>query len=352
MDEAEQVGTAFVAVMSATIGTPVRLRATPGRLSGGFWAQIWKVDLDNAPAPFDGPLVLRVMPDRNAGRREAIVQRVVAGADCPTPRVLASGSAPGLGEAYIVMERVNGRTPLGGLQLGPELVRLPKLLRRLPTMLAHVAAQLHAIDPTPLRAALTDTVREGRISQNPFRGGIDTAASESPAAGFVEVGRWLDQHTPVPGPDVICHGDLHPLNLLVDAHGATWLLDWTTATIAPKEMDIGLAAGLLRCAPIAAPRILNPVISRITNRLAESFINEMAATTTVDRTAVDWWEALQHARCLAELTHGRTHPGSVVGPGHPFETSILAMQQRLQRLTGITVNPPPRIHANGAMAPD
>ncbi len=351
MDKAGQVRKAFVATMSATIGAPVRLRATPEPLSGGFWAQIWKVDLDNAPAPFDQPLVLRVMPDRQAGHREAMVQRVVADAGCPTPRVLTSGSAPGLGEAYIVMERVNGRTPLGGLQLGPELVRLPKLLRRLPRMLADTAAQLHAIDPTPLRVPLADTMADGGSSKNPFRGGIDTAASESPAAGFAEVGRWLDDHAPVAGPDVICHGDLHPLNLLVDDQSETWLLDWTTATIAPKEMDIGLTAGLLRCAPIAAPRLLSPVIRRITNRLAESFIDEMAATAPLDRSAVDWWEALQHARCLAELTHGRTHPGSVVGPSHPFETSLPAMQRRLTKLTGILVTPPPRIHASGAMPP-
>lgn len=352
MDEAEQVGTALVAALSKTVGTPVTLRTTPERLSGGFWAQIWKVDLDNAPAPVDQPLVLRIMPDRKAGHREAVVQRVVTNSGVPTPRVLASGSAPGLGEAYIVMQRVNGRTPLGGLRLGPELVRLPKLLRRLPKMLADIATQLHAIDPTPLQVALTDTVLEDRISQNPFLVGIDTVASETPNAGFAEVARWLDEHTPVPGPGVICHGDLHPLNLLIDEHGVSWLLDWTTATIAPQEMDIGLTAGLLRCAPIAAPRILAPVISRITNRLAESFINEMAATTTVDRAAVDWWEALQHARCLAELTHGRTHPGSVVGPGHPFETSRRPMQHRLQRLTGMTVTPPPRIQANGAEPPD
>lgn len=94
--------------MSATTRAPVRLRATPEPLSGGFWAQIWKVDLDNAPAPFDRPLVLRVMPDRQAGHREAIVQRVVAHAGFPSPQVLTSSSAPGLGEAYIVMERVNG----------------------------------------------------------------------------------------------------------------------------------------------------------------------------------------------------------------------------------------------------
>jgi len=29
--------------------------------------------------------------------------------------------------------------------------------------------------------------------------------------------RWLAGHPPAPAADVICHGDLHPFNLLADA---------------------------------------------------------------------------------------------------------------------------------------
>lgn len=89
-----------------------------------------------------------------------------------------------------------------------------------------------------------------RPTNNPFRSGLEIAMLDCPSAGFAEFVRWLDDHTPGSGPDVICHGDLHPLNVLIDDRGSTWLLDGTTATIAPKEMDIGLTAGLLRCAPI------------------------------------------------------------------------------------------------------
>ncbi len=49
-----------------------------------------------------------------------------------------------------------------------------------------------------------------------------------------------------------------------------------------------------------------------------------------------------HGRCLAELTHGRLHADGVVGPGHPFETTAVAMQRRLRQLTGITITPPLR----------
>ncbi len=356
MSEAEEVGAAFAAMVSTTSGSPVTLSRAPRSLSGGYWARIWGVELDGAPPPFNRPMVLRVMPDRPAGLREAVVQRTIADTGFPTPRVLASGVAPGLGESYIVMEHVAGRTPIGGLRLGPELLGIPKLLRRLPAMLASTATALHAINPALLRAALTEAGIEPGASGHPFRPAIETAALECPSAGFDEFVRWLDKHAPNPGPDVICHGDLHPLNMLLDDHGGTSLLDWTTATIAPREMDIGLSAGLLRCAPMDVPKPLRPVIRRITDRLAESFITtsiRTAGTTAmVDRGAVDWWEALQHGRCLAELARGRLHPGGVVGPGHPFETSVDAMRRRLRQLTGVTITPPARVSAQRCSAND
>ncbi len=356
MNEAEQtqhMSDAFVHVISTVVGEPVALAGRPQRLSGGFWAQIWGVELAGAPGPFDGPMVLRVMPDQTLGIREATVQRVIADTGFRTPRVLASGVALGLGEAYIVMDRIEGKTPLSGLTFGADLLGAFKLLRSIPTMLADTANALHALDPAKVQVALREAGVELDLSNHPFRMGIDLAASECPSAGFVDLGRWLDDHKPVPGPPVICHGDLHPLNVLIDTNGASWLLDWTTATIAPKEMDIGLTTGLLRCAPLKVPKFARPVVALITNRLAETFITAVSNVTAgsanrpVDRSAVDWWEALQCGRCLAQLVHGRLHTDGVVGPDHPFETSVDAMRRRLQRLTGVLVTPPARARPSG-----
>ena len=343
MPIAEQVGAALETAVSAIVDSPVTLCGLPQKLTGGFWAQIWGVELTAAPPPFDQKMVLRIMPNLEAGLREAVVQRTVADSGFSTPQVLASGVASGLGEAYILMERIDGRTPLGGLRLGPEVLGLPKLLRRLPILLAETANALHAIDPDLMKTALDKAGVESRVSIHPFRARIDMAAIDCPSAGFNGLIQWLDDHVPIAGPNVICHGDLHPLNLLIDDHHTTWLLDWTTATIAPKEMDIGLTTGLLRCAPIATPQLLRPVVVRITNRLAESFITTVATSVAVDRVAVDWWEALQHGRCLADLVNGRLHAGGVVGPGHPFETAAVAMRRRLEQLTGVTITPPLRV---------
>jgi spectinomycin phosphotransferase len=43
-------------------------------------------------------------------------------------------------------------------------------------------------------------------------------------------------------PQVLCHGDLHTWNVLVDA-GRLWLVDWDEAILAPKERDLMFVVG-------------------------------------------------------------------------------------------------------------
>lgn len=42
----------------------------------------------------------------------------------------------------------------------------------------------------------------------------------------------------VPSTHVLCHGDLHTFNVLVDDGGRLWIVDWDEATIAPRERDL------------------------------------------------------------------------------------------------------------------
>lgn len=55
-----------------------------------------------------------------------------------------------------------------------------------------------------------------------------------------------------PLPSVLCHGDAHAANVLVDGAGALYLVDWDTLILAPKERDLmffGGAQGFRGCAP-------------------------------------------------------------------------------------------------------
>ena len=46
-----------------------------------------------------------------------------------------------------------------------------------------------------------------------------------------------------PSERVLCHGDLIGDNLLRDRGGWLWLVDWDSAVLAPRELDVGLFTG-------------------------------------------------------------------------------------------------------------
>src|SRR4029453_3103234 len=67
----------------------------------------------------------------------------------------------------------------------------------------------------------------------------------------------LARQAPPQGEGVLCHGDLHPFNLLRDGDRIS-VLDWTAALVAPPAYDVALTRLLLRHPPLAAPPALRP----------------------------------------------------------------------------------------------
>lgn len=135
--------------------------------------------------------------------------------------------------------------------------------------LGDVVRQVHAVPPTP------DLTR--MVARETFRpAGRDVAAgleallvTAPPGDGLArelaafwrprrEVVRALVDRADVMGrqlrrsaaPQVLCHGDLHTWNLLVEAVGWLWVADWDEAVLAPKERDlmfvvVGIRRGLV-----------------------------------------------------------------------------------------------------------
>lgn len=338
-------------VLTDHLGSPATLRAEPIPISGGFWAAIYGFEVasvertDAVPPEWFGRLVLRVMPNRERAMHEIIVQRAVADTGFPTPRVLHDGYDDALGGAFMIMPFATGKPPMAGLGPG-SLLSVPRLLRRLPVQLAEVAAQLHELDPQPIGLALQQAGLGGTGDGARSRLDAIKVAAGTDGRGFDLLLTWFDQRRPEDPPLVMCHGDLHPFNLLIDDDGRTTVLDWTNGELMPREFEVGFTAGLLRCAPIKVPSIARPVVRRLTAWLAQRFIDSYERSATLeaalDAGRLAWFEALQHARCLAEVATARSGLTNIVDANHPFEISASAMTARLADITGITISLPTR----------
>jgi aminoglycoside phosphotransferase (APT) family kinase protein len=303
----------------------------PSRLGGGFWAEMWTLTLNprtNGDLP--GRVVLRLAPDANLAAWETTFQAGVAEQGYPTPRVRASNfAATANARAWCVMDHAEGTPLLGGLSGPRALAALPRLATGLPDTLARAAADLHRLDPEPIETAL------GRVTDRTI--GVDGLLDH-----YVTRARELD-NAPLQGalqrlaasrPDaklrVVCHGDLHPFNVLTNDSDQMTVLDWTAGQIAHPAYDLAFTHLLLTHPPLDAPKPLRPVINAAARRIANRFITTYReiGPHPIDAATLDWYRSLQGCRILTDLAGWRAAGELEAHRGHPW----LAMEPSLQVL--------------------
>ena len=329
-------------VLRLATSTPtLAFEGTPGRLSGGFWAELVTFRLRDAPTGWEGDLVARVMPDAGTAARETIVQAEVAGQGFPTPAVhLAGGPDDGLGRAFMIMDLAPGGHLLDGLDGIAAIAALPRLARRLPAALAETMATLHRLDPTPVRDRLA--AGDGRgIGMSELLRGLEASAAGCGRTDLASASRWLGEHPPPPEPEVICHGDLHPFNLLVGDTGTVTVLDWSAAQLASGAYDVAFTGLLLGEPPVIVPRPLRPLVRGAGRLLARRFRKLYAQHRggEIDPASRRWHEGVVCLRALVEVAGWVVAGQADQRAGHPWLVSGPAFAARLSRLTGIEVRP-------------
>jgi aminoglycoside phosphotransferase (APT) family kinase protein len=325
-------------VLRSATGTPgLEYERRPEPMRGGFWAELFAFSLASPPEGWPAELVARLMPDPGSARKETIVQRGVAAAGFPTPIVRASGGPDdGLGLAFMVMDRAPGGPALSGLDgLSPAAV--PRLLRQIPDLLATSMARLHALDPGLVRDEL-EQLREVPVTVEGLLAALVRFAGTFGRPDLADAGRWLADHPPGPASDVICHGDLHPFNLLADGDRVT-VLDWSTALLAPRAHDVGFTSLQLSEPALRVPGWQRPLVRILGRVLARRFVRgyQRRTAVTVEPGELRWHQAVVCLRALVEVASW-VHGGAAdTRAGHPWLINGPAFARRLARLTGVPV---------------
>ena len=302
----------------------------PTRLSGGYSADLYRLRLESAPGELSGDLVLRLMRGAEDAAREINAQREVAKLGFPAPAVrFSADSSAGLGRPFMLMDRVEGRTLLDAS---------PIELRRLPSVLGATMRRLHALKPGPIRVALSaagganDALGAERVLAE-VREAIAAAGSPRLADG---VG-WLMESRPPHASEVVCHGDLHPGNLLARQSQLVALLDWELATLAEPEFDVARTFVLLRSAPGGDSRFGRWLRQRLGRLGARGFLSAYASA---DPRRLRWYEALHCMRIVALDVEARVgserQSARVVALWAPLTD---ALAERFRRLSGIALGP-------------
>jgi aminoglycoside phosphotransferase (APT) family kinase protein len=304
-------------------------------LSGGFWATMFRVQLTGQPDGVASEVVVRIAPHRSMGAKEAEVQRAVAAQGVATPQVWLSCPDEHRGGWWSVMGFSPGQPLLAGLDGLAAMRRAPSLLRSLPTQLALSMAAVHRIDPAPVTAAVRAVAPDVAWSATDVLEHLRLGAE---AAGRDDVGAAFDQlaRRPETGREVVCHGDLHPFNVLDDG-GHLVVLDWTGAVVADPCFDLALTELLLANPPLVLPGPLAAVGRGASRLLARRFITAYTrANPSVSLDNLSWFRALHSARVVIECTNHRAQHGPD-GGGHPFAFVESAAAGHLAAATGIEI---------------
>jgi aminoglycoside phosphotransferase (APT) family kinase protein len=208
-------------------GTQVEITGLT-QLSGGASREAWDIEVHAA-----GHLILL----RNAAGRattleknievEAAAMIAARQAGVPAPELHDHGDGP-LGQAYLLMERLDGETiPRRLLRDDAFAKARPGLARRF----GEVLARIHQVDPATIPGLPTvDTLAQLKELYQAF-------AEPRPA---LEIGlRWLAENQPVPVNDTLVHGDFRTGNLMISPEGLTGVLDWELTHRGDPRQDLG-----------------------------------------------------------------------------------------------------------------
>jgi aminoglycoside phosphotransferase (APT) family kinase protein len=236
MTGASGLASALASRLSALWGTHVEVTgARP--LPGGASRESWDVcvrTVGDARLPAEERRLILL---RDAGGRarypdkdvavEAAAMTAARLAGVPVAEIYDYGDGA-LGQAYLLMERLDGETiPRRLLRDEAYAAVRPGLARRL----GEVLARIHQVDPD----SVPGLPRVDALDQ--VTGLYQAFAEPRPA---LEIGlRWLAGHRPAPAADTLVHGDFRTGNLMVGENGLHGVLDWELAHRGDPRQDLG-----------------------------------------------------------------------------------------------------------------
>lgn len=183
--------------------------------------------------------------------REAEATRRVAQLGVPAPRVHETVEVDG--RPGIVMERLEGPS------LDQMFYRQPLAAPRRIRPLAELQAAMHHIDVAAEAQPLTEQLRRKISSQR------SPLAPELRAAALATLDR-------MPGGSSLCHGDLHPQNVVWAGSRGYVIIDWDSPTYGNPLADVARTYLILSAGRFHVPRRIRPLITFVTRFMCRNYL--------------------------------------------------------------------------------
>lgn len=209
---------------------------------------------------------------------EASFAALVLSAGAPVPRLFGVERIDG--RAVSIYERVDGQS------MWEHMVRQPQSIGPLAQQLAELQARVFTLVPPVQLPAQHDRVTSKiRIAARSVDGSLLDAL----------------KHVPAPMRRQLCHGDLHPGNVIMGGDGPV-LIDWLDVSRGDALGDIARTALLLSdvAAGTAGPRHLVDATREHLASMTQAYLAAAAEFAPIDDVDLDRWMAVLAVARLAE----------------------------------------------------
>ena len=276
----------------------ITYQTEPAQVHGGFETQIFKFQLKGVPVKITHPLVLRLYPAfYGTGNAiwESTIQNVLKEAAFPVAKAhFICTDLNVLGGAFFIMDYLPGEP----------MVMAP--MESVPVLLGNNHAHLHQINPDPLASAIhaAGIDRSVLFAKHRFEG-FKKRASEF--LWLQQITEWLVENRPAePNQLSICHGDYHPLNILVRDGEVTGVLDWSGFLIGDPAFDIGNTLVLITIPFKHVAPTLGMDFSNVDFELvAETYLQAYRAEKLIDSTHLEYYMVNRCTNALMEGAQGQ-----------------------------------------------
>jgi aminoglycoside phosphotransferase (APT) family kinase protein len=208
---------------------------------------------------------------------EADYSEAVYAVGAPVPRLLGVERIDG--RPASVWERING------VSMWQQIVERPELSGELGRALADIQLDLfELVPPVTLPSQRDRLVSKIRVSAAT----VDASLS-----------RALDVLPTSAGPPRLCHGDLHPSNVILAANGPV-IVDWFDASRGDPIADVARTNVTLLGDGAAAPRHLPGSDGRMLARLTDAYLARLRAPLDIDDDVLARWQAVQAVARVSE----------------------------------------------------
>ncbi len=327
---------ALASWLAERVGGEVRLEnlRRPGHSGMSSVSVLFDASWTGQGVPQQAGLVARLAPEASAvpvfpgydlERQYEVMTGVHEHSEVPVPRVRwVEPSGDVLGQPFLVMDRLSGAVPVDNppYVFGGWLSELdPARRRELQDASVDVLAGIHAIaDPASkfpglaanagLRAHFENERRYYEWSHR--EDGVRIPVLE-------EAFSWLEEHWPSePSADVLCWGDSRIGNIMYDGVRPVGVLDWESAWLAPREMDLGWFVFFHAMFQDLAEFFEMPGLPEFLRR--DDVVARYERISGVEVRDLDFYltyAALRHGTVMARIHRRRMHFGEAERPEDP-----------------------------------